>query len=93
MPLLWATDMPFKLISNNPILQQQAVVALSVMQADAMGTAVYAGMCTCPTSTKNNVIILSPEPASHCVFCRSEVNLTRLLRRKEIAAWRQAVLS
>jgi len=93
MPLLRAEDMPFKLISNNPILQQQAVVALSVMQADAMDAPVYAGMCTCPTSVKHNVIILSPKPADHCAFCHSEVNLTRLLRRKEIAAWRQAVLS
>jgi len=91
--LLRAENMPFKLTSNNPILQQQAVVALSMMQADAMGASVYAGMCTCPASTEHNVIILSPKPADHCAFCHSEVNLTRLLRRKEIAAWRQAVLS
>jgi len=85
--------MPFKLTSHNPILQQQAAIALGVMQADAMGAYIYAGMCTCLKSTKHNVIILSACPTDRCVFCHAEVALTRLVSHKEIAAWRQAVLS
>ena len=93
MPLLRAKTMPFKITSKNPVHQQQAALALSVMQADAMSAPIYAGMCTCPTSVKHNVIILSPKDTDHCAFCHSEVSLTRLLGRKEIAAWRQTVLN